>query len=158
MNLSKLLNFKSKVVFFPKLSVDRCFRYPRYLKQKWMQTSFPLLQGSKVVNQKLSVPKDNERTQPVESFILLEHYNAIQLAQQVHASLSSLAKVIKGMMGFDMKQSCISFLKKHNWYWNILFQLASIKENLTQINQVYFYEHSKLSQFWDIHKKRPSNY
>ena len=58
--------------------------------------AFFILQGSKILQQKLLPPKDNERTQPIESFILLEHYNAIQLAQQVHASLASLAKVIKG--------------------------------------------------------------
>lgn len=75
----------------------------KFDKDKWGTELAPILnlwkklnQGSKILQQKLLPPKDDERTQPIESFILLEHYNAIQLAQQVHASLASLAKVIKG--------------------------------------------------------------
>ena len=66
-----------------------------------------MLQGSKILQQKILPPKDDERTQPIESFILLEHYNAIQLAQQVHASLASLAKVIKGDKTLSISQNLI---------------------------------------------------
>lgn len=75
----------------------------KFDKDKWGSELAPLLnlwkklnQGTKVLQQKILPPKDDDKTQPIESFILLEHYNAIQLAQHVHASLASLAKVIKG--------------------------------------------------------------
>ncbi|XP_057314672.1 cytoplasmic dynein 2 heavy chain 1-like isoform X2 [Hydractinia symbiolongicarpus] len=75
----------------------------KFDKEKWGSELAPILnlwkklnQGSQTLQQKVHAPVDNENTQPVESFVRLEHYNAVLLVQHVHATLSSLAKVIKG--------------------------------------------------------------
>lgn len=83
-----------------------------------MENSFNIceLQGTKVLQQKVQIPLENERTAPVESFVKLEHYNAIQLVQNVHVTLASLAKVIKGKREFLLSNVLIilrcRFVKK----------------------------------------------
>lgn len=57
-----------------------------------------------MLQQKVQIPLENERTAPVESFVKLEHYNAIQLVQNVHVTLASLAKVIKGNRNVFIEQ------------------------------------------------------
>lgn len=55
-----------------------------------------LLQGSSLIQAKVSTPGESSNDSPIKSFILLERYNAIKLVQSVHQSLASLSKVIRG--------------------------------------------------------------
>jgi len=75
----------------------------KFDKDKWATELAPILnlwkklnQGSKVLHDKYQLPNDSDSTPPVDSFVQLEHYNAIQIVQNVHSTLSSLAKTIKG--------------------------------------------------------------
>ncbi len=49
-----------------------------------------------MLQKKVHAPDDATSGSPITSFIAVEQFNAIQLVQHVHASLASLAKVIKG--------------------------------------------------------------
>ena len=59
------------------------------------------LQGSQLIQMKISAPTETGEESPVTSFVQLERYNAIRLVQIVHASLSSLSKVIRGTALLD---------------------------------------------------------
>ncbi len=49
-----------------------------------------------MLQKKLKALNDDANDPPITSFIALERFNALQLVQHVHASLASLARVIKG--------------------------------------------------------------
>ena len=57
---------------------------------------------------KLSAPAETGDESPVTSFVQLERYNAIRLVQIVHASLSSLSKVIRGTALLDAEVQALA--------------------------------------------------
>lgn len=57
---------------------------------------------------KISAPAETGEESPVTSFVLLERYNAIRLVQIVHASLSSLSKVIRGTALLDAEVQALA--------------------------------------------------
>ena len=57
---------------------------------------------------KLSAPTETGEESPVTSFVQLERYNAIRLVQIVHASLSSLSKVIRGTALLDAEVQALA--------------------------------------------------
>ncbi|KAJ8297986.1 LOW QUALITY PROTEIN: hypothetical protein KUTeg_024517 [Tegillarca granosa] len=76
----------------------------KFDKEVWANELGPLLnlwkklnEGSKLIHQRVAPPSDKTgKESPVVSFIKLEKYNAIKLVQNVHQSLASLSKVIRG--------------------------------------------------------------
>ncbi|XP_063970614.1 cytoplasmic dynein 2 heavy chain 1 [Lytechinus pictus] len=72
--------------------------------EKWNTELGPILslwkklnQGSNLIQTKVQPPSDRSGTQgPIDSFIQLERYNALQLVQFVHSTLAALSKVIRG--------------------------------------------------------------
>ena len=68
---------------------------------------------------KISAPAETDDESPVTSFVQLERYNAIRLVQIVHASLSSLSKVIRGtaLLDADVQALAGALLKQEvsNW-------------------------------------------
>lgn len=65
-------------------------------------------QGSQLIQMKLSAPAETGDESPVTSFVQLERYNAIRLVQIVHASLSSLSKVIRGTALLDAEVQALA--------------------------------------------------
>lgn len=57
---------------------------------------------------KISAPTETGDETPVTSFVQLERYNAIRLVQIVHASLSSLSKVIRGTTLLDAEVQALA--------------------------------------------------
>ena len=57
---------------------------------------------------KISAPTETGDETPVTSFVQLERYNAIRLVQIVHASLSSLSKVIRGTALLDAEVQALA--------------------------------------------------
>ena len=57
---------------------------------------------------KISAPAETGEESPVTSFVQLERYNAIRLVQIVHASLSSLSKVIRGTALLDAEVQALA--------------------------------------------------
>ena len=57
---------------------------------------------------RISAPAEIGEESPVTSFVLLERYNAIRLVQIVHASLSSLSKVIRGTALLDAEVQALA--------------------------------------------------
>lgn len=57
---------------------------------------------------KVSAPAETGDESPVTSFVQLERYNAIRLVQIVHASLSSLSKVIRGTALLDAEVQALA--------------------------------------------------
>lgn len=57
---------------------------------------------------KISAPTETGEESPVTSFVQLERYNAIRLVQIVHASLSSLSKVIRGTTLLDAEVQALA--------------------------------------------------
>ena len=57
---------------------------------------------------KISAPTETGDESPVTSFVQLERYNAIRLVQIVHASLSSLSKVIRGTTLLDAEVQALA--------------------------------------------------
>ena len=59
-----------------------------------------LNQGSgNVIHAKLELPDSKQGSgsgSPVLQFVMLERYNAVQLVQKVHQTLSALSKVMRG--------------------------------------------------------------
>jgi len=67
-----------------------------------------ITQGSQLIQMKISAPTETGEESPVTSFVLLERYNAIRLVQIVHASLSSLSKVIRGTALLDAEVQALA--------------------------------------------------
>lgn len=65
-------------------------------------------QGSQLIQMKVSAPAEAGDESPVTSFVQLERYNAIRLVQIVHASLSSLSKVIRGTALLDAEVQALA--------------------------------------------------
>lgn len=57
---------------------------------------------------KITAPAETGDESPVTSFVQLERYNAIRLVQIVHASLSSLSKVIRGTALLDAEVQALA--------------------------------------------------
>ena len=57
---------------------------------------------------KITAPSEAGEESPVTSFVQLERYNAIRLVQIVHASLSSLSKVIRGTALLDAEVQALA--------------------------------------------------
>ena len=53
------------------------------------------LQGSELISKRVLPPSDNVDS-PVLSFVALEHYNAVRLAQTIHSNLAALNRVLRG--------------------------------------------------------------
>ena len=72
------------------------------------------LQGHQVLQKKLSPPQEDENSLPVTSFIMLELYNAVNLAQHIHSTLASLAKVIKGtqLLTTDVEVLAVALMRQ----------------------------------------------
>ncbi|EEC18129.1 cytoplasmic dynein heavy chain, putative [Ixodes scapularis] len=74
--------------------------------QGWSSELSPVLnlwkklnQGSQLIQTRLpatSDPPEGSRQSPIESFLKLEHRSGIRLVQEIHATLASLSKVIRG--------------------------------------------------------------
>ena len=67
-----------------------------------------IAQGSQLIQMKISPPTETGEESPVTSFVQLERYNAIRLVQIVHASLSSLSKVIRGTALLDAEVQALA--------------------------------------------------
>ncbi|KAM7436007.1 Cytoplasmic dynein 2 heavy chain 1 [Porites harrisoni] len=87
----------------------------KFDKDKWSTELSPILnlwkklnQGSQLIQMKISAPAEAGEESPVTSFVLLERYNAIRLVQIVHASLSSLSKVIRGTALLDAEVQALA--------------------------------------------------
>ncbi|XP_033122293.1 cytoplasmic dynein 2 heavy chain 1-like, partial [Anneissia japonica] len=88
----------------------------KFDKEKWSSELSPVLslwkklnQGSQLIHAKVQLPTDKSGTEPpINSFILLEHYNAIQLVQYVHSTLASLSKVIRGSILLTSEVSALA--------------------------------------------------
>eukprot|EP00118_Oscarella_pearsei_P021037 m.233847 g.233847 ORF g.233847 m.233847 type:complete len:1441 (+) comp40100_c0_seq20:9031-13353(+) len=76
----------------------------KFDKEKWAAQLQPILnlwkrlnQGADMLNKKLpQLAEKSSSTPPVVLFVTNERHSALKLIQQVHASLSSLSKVIRG--------------------------------------------------------------
>ena len=53
-------------------------------------------QGNSIIQAKVAPPSDKGNTTPIVSFIMLERFNAIKLVQNIHGSLATLSKIIRG--------------------------------------------------------------
>jgi len=93
----------------------------KFNKEKWNAECAPILnlwkrlnQGHQVLQKKLSPPQEDENSLPVTSFIILELYNAVNLAQHIHSTLASLAKVIKGtqLLTTDVEILAIALMRQ----------------------------------------------
>lgn len=87
----------------------------KFDKEKWSTELSPILnlwkklnQGSQLIQMKISAPTETGEESPVTSFVQLERYNAIRLVQIVHASLSSLSKVIRGTALLDAEVQALA--------------------------------------------------
>ena len=63
-----------------------------------LSTFHPLPQpckGSELISKRVLPPSDNIDS-PVLSFVALEHYNAVRLAQTIHSNLAALNRVLRG--------------------------------------------------------------
>lgn len=78
------------------------------ISSKFIFLSFIFIQGSQLIQMKISAPAETGEESPVTSFVLLERYNAIRLVQIVHASLSSLSKVIRGTALLDAEVQALA--------------------------------------------------
>ncbi|KFM70535.1 Cytoplasmic dynein 2 heavy chain 1, partial [Stegodyphus mimosarum] len=75
-----------------------------------------LNQGSQIIHLQLTPPqfdKEMEEEPPVLSFIRLEYYSGVRLVQNVHSSLASISKVIRGaiLLTDDIHTLATSLLK-----------------------------------------------
>ncbi|XP_039269307.2 cytoplasmic dynein 2 heavy chain 1-like [Styela clava] len=93
----------------------------KFDREAWSNELSPVLgmwkklnQGTSpnLVHQKVEAPSGAKNDSPVLAFILLERYNAIQLVQTVHQSLSALSKVIRGsqLLSTDVQKMANSLL------------------------------------------------
>ena len=123
---------------------------------------FSFLQGQSLINQKVSPPSDKSGNQsPIESFILLEKFNAIKLVQSVHGTLAALSKVIRGtqlltkevaalaeaLMNQEVGWSCIPscdcmiellYSKFHMFLRNRIESTSLLIENVNVCSKEYF--------------------
>lgn len=74
----------------------------KFDRELWSNALSPVLnlwkrlnQGSSMIHQKVAAPSEGVGS-PVLSFIQLEQFNAVRLVQNIHQSLASLSKVIRG--------------------------------------------------------------
>lgn len=67
-----------------------------------------ITKGSQLIQTKITAPAETGDESPVTSFVQLERYNAIRLVQIVHASLSSLSKVIRGTALLDAEVQALA--------------------------------------------------
>jgi len=81
----------------------------RFDREKWQAELSPILnlwkklnQGTGMLQMKLQPPY-GESSNPLKSFVQLEHYNGITLLQFIHKSLAALSKVIRGTTLLDEK-------------------------------------------------------
>ena len=79
-------------------------------KDKWQQQLNPILnlwkklnQGSNLLQLKLNPPSEESTKDAIKAFVQLEFYNAVNLIQNVHKSMASIVKVIKGSQLLDEK-------------------------------------------------------
>ena len=79
-------------------------------KDKWQHELNPILnlwkklnQGSNLLQLKLNPPSEDTARDPIRAFVQLEFYNAVNLIQNVHKSMASLVKVIRGSQLLDEK-------------------------------------------------------
>ncbi|XP_074620352.1 cytoplasmic dynein 2 heavy chain 1-like [Acropora palmata] len=87
----------------------------KFDKEKWSTELSPILnlwkklnQGSQLIQMKITAPAETGDESPVTSFVQLERYNAVRLVQIVHASLSSLSKVIRGTALLDAEVQALA--------------------------------------------------
>ncbi|XP_056467776.1 cytoplasmic dynein 2 heavy chain 1 isoform X1 [Gadus chalcogrammus] len=74
----------------------------KFDRELWSNGLSPVLnlwkklnQGSTLIHQKVVLPTEGQGS-PVQSFIVLEQFNAVRLVQSIHHSLAALSKVIRG--------------------------------------------------------------
>ncbi|XP_070553238.1 cytoplasmic dynein 2 heavy chain 1-like isoform X2 [Ptychodera flava] len=94
----------------------------KFDKEKWATELTPILnlwkklnQGSQIIQMKIQPPSEKSGSHlPINSFILLENYNAVKLVQYVHSTLAALSKVIRGTMLLtsDVQAMATSLLKQ----------------------------------------------
>ena len=79
-------------------------------KDKWQQQLNPILnlwkklnQGSNLLQLKLNPPSEESTKDAIKAFVQLEFYNAVNLIQNVHKSMASIVKFIKGSQLLDEK-------------------------------------------------------
>ncbi|XP_037092634.1 cytoplasmic dynein 2 heavy chain 1-like [Pollicipes pollicipes] len=80
----------------------------KFDRDKWQKELSPVLNLWKKLNSDVNLTKQITRqshqrmsvsqAEPITSFIQLEHFNALCLAQEVHRSLANVSKVIRGTM------------------------------------------------------------
>ena len=90
-------------------------------------------QGHNIIQSKAQPPSDRSGSQgPIDSFIQLERYNALQLVQSVHGTLAALSKVIRGtsLLTSEVQKLAAALLKQEvslvSKCTNIMFKLATI--------------------------------
>lgn len=79
----------------------------KFDREKWQQELSPVLnlwkklnQGTGILQLKLEPPLASDSV-PIKEFVQLEFYNGVSLLQNVHKTLSAMAKVIKGTSLLD---------------------------------------------------------
>ncbi len=87
----------------------------KFEREKWDTELNPILnlwkklnQGSNLLQMKMAAPHDDGEADPIKAFVHLEFYNAVQLIQAIHKSMSGLVKVIRGTQLLDEKVSTLA--------------------------------------------------